>query len=112
MIIHEGFYIIGFTRIDKGEAGAVFVHYGEPMEDARKAEIRSSPYGSRDAANYSISIPRPQARQVIACAIVTRTSKNCYQATCYDEKRIVRFKADTLDGLRRTVAEFFKEVSA
>ena len=35
MTIYEGFYLKGFTRIDKGEAGAVFVRYGEPKNISR-----------------------------------------------------------------------------
>lgn len=114
MVIHNGFYLNGFTRLDKGEAGAVFVHYEDECEDKRAPEIKEAPlyYGGADTANFTVSIPKPKARKITACAIVTRSSKNCYQASCYDEKRIESFKADTLDGLRRTVAAFFKEVTA
>lgn len=110
MIIHDGFYLNGFTRQDKGEEGAVFVHYEDEREDKRAPEIKETPmyYGGADTANYTVSIPKPRARKITACAIVTRSSKNCYQATVYDERRIESFKADTLDGLRRTVAAFFK----
>lgn len=111
MIINDGFYLSGFTRIDKGEAGAVFAHYEEEQEDNRMPEIREAPlyYGGKDTANYTLSIPKPKARKMTACAIVTRSSKNCYQATAYDPRRIEHFKADTLDGLRYKVAAFFRE---
>ncbi len=36
MEIKNAFYLTGFTRIDKGEQGAVFVRYDEPSE--RKGE--------------------------------------------------------------------------
>ena len=114
MIIHDGFYLSGFTRIDKGDAGAVFVHYEDEKAEARAPEIKETPlyYGGGSTANYTISIPKPKVRKITACAIVTRSSKNCYQATVYDARRIEYFKADTLDGLRRTVANFFAEVAA
>lgn len=110
MIIHNGFYLSGFTRKDMGEAGAVFVHYAEEKQDDREPEIMETPlyYGGADTANYTITIPKPRARKVTACAIVTRSSKNRYQATVYDERRIEYLKSDTLDGLRCTVAAFFK----
>lgn len=113
MIIHDGFYLKGFTRLDKGEEGAVFVHYEDEAGESRAPEIREAPryYGGADTANFTVSIPQPKARKITACAIVTRSSKNCYQATAYDERRIKYFKADTLDGLRRAVAEFFKGVA-
>ena len=87
MIIHDGFYLSGFTRLDKGEAGAVFVRYENEAEGGK-------------------------VRKIGACAVVTRSSKNCYQATVFDARRIAHFKADTLDGLRRTVAQFFKGIAA
>ena len=114
MTIHNGFYLTGFTRKDMGEAGAVFVHYEEEHEDKRAPEIREAPlyYGGADTANFTLSIPKPRAKKITACAVVTRSSKNCYQATVYDERRIEYLKSDTLDGLRRTVATFFKGVTA
>ena len=112
MIIYDGFYINGFTRIDKGEAGAVFIRYAEEAQDKREPEIKETSlyYGGADTANFIISIPKPKARKPIACAIVTRSSKNHYQAAVYDEKRIEYFYETTLDGLRRLVADFFKHV--
>jgi hypothetical protein len=106
MTIYEGFYLKGFTRIDKGEAGAVFVRYGEPKNISRGGMECVSWHGA--AATYAISIPQ---RPIEGCAIVTRTSKNRYQATVYDERRIEHFTGETLDGLRRTVAEFFEGVA-
>lgn len=109
MIIQSGFYLSGFTRRDLGEEGAVFVHYEEPPTNARGAEIKETPmyYGGPDTANYTLSIPKPKAKEITACAIVTRTSKNCYQASVFDKKHIGNYKADTLDGLRRICADFF-----
>lgn len=111
MIIHDGFYITGFTRQDKGEAGAVFVHYEDERTEARAPEIKemSQYYAGTDTANYTITLPKPKPRKVTACAVVTRSSKNCYQATVYDARRIEYFRADTLDGLRRVVAKFFEK---
>ena len=117
MVINDGFYLHGFTRIDKGkngEAGAVFVRYAAQIpENPRKPEIRETGRFSNPAARaYALLIQEPAPQAVSACAIVTRTSKNCYQATVYDERRIESFKADSLDGLRRTVADFFEEGAA
>ena len=95
MIIGNDFYLSGFTRQDKGEAGAVF-------EEAHLY------YGGAGMQSYTLSIPLPKPRQIVACAVVTRTSKNCYQATVYDEKRIETLRKDSLDGLRFAVAEFFQ----
>lgn len=110
MIIQNGFYLHGFTRYDMGEAGAVFIHYAEEKEKERKLEIRETPliYGGAGTVNYTLSIPK-QVQKIIACAVVTRTSKNCYQATVFDDprRRIEMFKADSLDSLRRMVADFF-----
>lgn len=110
MIIGNDFYLSGFTRQDKGEAGAVFVHYEEVQEDKRAPEIKEVAlyYGGADTANFTVSIPKPKAKKITACAIVTRTSKNCYQATVYDETRIEMLRKDSLDGLRAVVAEFFQ----
>lgn len=114
MEIKSGFYLRGFRRVDMGESGAVFVHYEDEPEKLRAPEIKETPqcYGGANTANYTISIPKLRAQKITACAIVTRSSKNCYQATVYDARRIERFNSDTLDGLRRLVADFFKEVAA
>ncbi len=109
MIIYDGFYLNGFTRIDKGEAGAIFVRYADEEQDKRKPEISETPllYGGAGTANYTITIPNPRPRKISDYAIVTRTSKNRYSATIHDEKRIDTFHSESLDGLRRRVAEFF-----
>ncbi len=110
MIIKDGFYLNGFTRIDKGEAGAVFVRFGARRNgNAPAIEEMQLKYGGKGTANYLITIP-PQT--VVECAIITRSSRNCYQAAVYDERRIKYFKADTLDGLRRAVAAFFEGETA
>ena len=110
MIIYDGFYISGFSRIDKGEEGAVFVRYEDEKEDKRAPEIKETPlyYGGADTVNYALSLPKPRARKLAACAIVTRTSKNNYTATVFGARRIETFKEHSLDGLRRKVADFFK----
>lgn len=110
MIIGNDFYLSGFTRQDKGEAGAVFVRYAEQESAKRKPEIEEAHlyYGGAGMQSYTLSIPLPKPRQIVACAVVTRTSKNCYQATVYDEKRIETLRKDSLDGLRFAVAEFFQ----
>lgn len=109
MIIQNGFYLRGFNRMDKGEAGAVFVRYEEDKHEERAPEIERAylNYGGADTDNYTLSIPKPRAKRITACAIVTRSSKNCYSATVYDVCRIETFKADSLDGLRKRVANFF-----
>lgn len=113
MVIQDGFYLNGFTRIDKGEAGAVFVHYAEESEDKRAPEIMETPmrYGGADTVNFALSIPKPRPRKVTACAVVTRSSKNCYSATVYDERRIETFKKSSLNDLRKRCAAFFAEVT-
>ncbi len=108
MVINSGFYLTGFTRIDKGEEGAVFVRYDVAQSSKCKPEINEifSNYGGTGTASYSLSIPVPK---VVACAIVTRTSKNCYSATVFGMRKIDTYKSDSLDGLRRTVAAFFND---
>ena len=116
MRIHDGFYLSGCTRLGKGEAGAVFVRYENEAEggaDAPKISQTGQHFqGNAVGESFQIWVPAPKARKISACAVVTRSSKNCYQATVFDARRIAHFKADTLDGLRRTVAQFFKEVAA
>lgn len=110
MIIHDGFYLNGFTRMDKGEAGAVFVHYAEEGEDKRAPEMKPI-YGGADTVNFTLFIPKPRPRKVTACAVVTRSSKNCYSATVYDERRIETFKESSLNDLRKRCAAFFEGVA-
>ncbi len=113
MVINSDFYLNGFTRLDKGEAGAVFVHYGDdPEQKAPRAPIVRYGYTNAREANFSITLPLPAPRTATACAIVTRSSKNCYTATVYDVKRIATFRESSLNELRRVVAGFFKEVEA
>lgn len=114
MEIKSAFYLRGFTRIDKGESGAVFVHYEEEKGENGAPEIERSylNYGGAGRESYTLTLPKPKARKLTACAIVTRTSKNSYTAACYDERRVAFLKGDTLEGLRHTVAAFFEGVSA
>lgn len=108
MEIKDGFYLTGFTRQDKGDAGAVFVQY-EAAQDTRAPVVVERPLHESyaDTASFTVTIQRPQPRKVSACAIVTRSSKNCYQAMAYDATRIESFRADSLDALRRMIAAFF-----
>lgn len=110
MEIKSEFYLTGFTRIDKGEQGAVFVRYDEPAEKERRPEINDAymNYGGKNADSYILTIPQ-NPRKVVAAAIVTRTSKNIYSATVFGERHIDTLKSDTLNGLRRKVAEFFEK---
>jgi len=107
MIIHDSFYLNGFTRIDKGEEGAVFLRYGAPKANDKTALDCISWHGK--GATYAISIPQ---RSIEACVLMTRSSKNCYQATIFDERRIASLRADTLDGMRNAVVEFLDLPSA
>ncbi len=109
MIIGNDFYLHGFIRQDKGEAGAVFVRYAAPTEAEGKPEIRETSllYGGKGTHNYTLSIPLPSAPKIVACAVVTRSSKKRYQAVVYDEQRIESFSMETLGGLRKAVEEFF-----
>ncbi len=112
MIIHNGFYLDGFKRMDKGEEGAVFVRYEEykPTQEEPTIEKKRNYYytSNDDVEEYIVRVPKIKAPKLISCAIVTRSSKNCYSATCFDEFRIETFKADSLDGLRNAVADFFE----
>ncbi len=105
MEIKDAFYLTGFTRIDKGEQGAVFVRYDEPSERKSAITINESflNYGGRNSENYNISI--------LAAAIVTRTSKNRYSATVFGERLIDTLYSSTLDGLRVKAEAFFAEES-
>ncbi len=109
MTIHDGFYLQGFKRIDKGDDGAIFVRYADEERGNAAPKIKEAASYS-DMAGFMLYLPKSRER-VTACAIVTRSSKNCYQATVYDDRRIKHFKENTLEGLRRTVADFFKEVA-
>ncbi len=111
MTIGDDFYLTGFTRNDMGEQGAIFLRYDEPKNDNRKPQIEEYGvrYGADNSVNYIITIPKPMPRKIVACAIVTRSSRSRYSATCYDNKRIGEFHTDTLNGLRKLVAEFFED---
>ena len=111
MIIGNDFYLTGFTRKDMGEQGAVFLRYDDPPIDMRVPQIEEYglKYGGPNSANYIITIPKPLPRKIGACAIVTRSSRSRYAATCYDDKRITEFHTDTLNGLRKLVSEFFED---
>lgn len=115
MEIKNSFYLQGFTRIDKGESGAVFVRYEAETNESGEPEVFDEGqrfHRGKAGESFCIWLPAPKVRKVSACAIVTRTSKNSYTAACYDERQIATLKSDTLEGLRHTVAEFFKEASA
>lgn len=111
MQIKNDFCLRGFEKIDKGDEGAVFVRYDNPQPPKGEPEIIESPlrYGGGHVLNYTISIPSPATapRKVIACAIVTRTSKNCYTANCFNEKNIATYRRESLNALNEAVAEFF-----
>lgn len=112
MIIGDRFYLPGFTRKNMGEDGAVFIRYAaEDGGDERKPEIRESPmyYGGGGTVNFVLSVPKPRPQTVTGCAIVTRTSKNCYSATAYDERRIGTFKKSSLNDLCSALEVFFAE---
>ncbi len=110
MEIKNGFYLTGFTRIDKGDEGAVFVRYDDLKERKGKPAINEAflNYGGKNTENFIISVP---CRNVVSAAIVTRTSKNRYSATVFGVRLIRTFYADSLDGIRNTVANFFDEES-
>lgn len=106
MQISNDFYLSGFTRQDKGEAGAVFLRREAPKESAQEPSARKAvSFGEK--VIYEIALPKPPQERVTGCAVVTRSSKNCYSATVYDERRIATFKESSLCELRRTVAAFF-----
>lgn len=110
MEIKNEFYLTGFTRIDKGSQGAVFVRYDDQSERKNKIRIDEAflNYGGKNTENYNMSIP---VRSVVAAAIVTRTSKNVYSATVFGERLIDTIKSETLNGLRCKVAAFFENES-
>lgn len=110
MEIKSGFYLTGFTRIDKGEQGAVFVRYDELNERRAAPAINEGylNYGGKNSENFVVSIP---SRNIIAAAIVTRTSKNRYSATAFGVRLISTIYDESLDGLRGKVAQFFEEDS-
>lgn len=108
MEIKSDFYLSGFTRIDKGEEGAVFVRYDEVKGRGNNPMINEAylNYGGNNAESFIVSVP---SRNVVSAAIVTRTSKNCYSATAFGERHIDTFKSDSLNGLRLKVTAFFTE---
>lgn len=110
MEINKNFDLYGFTRHDKGESGAVFLRYSE-QKDERKAEINATPmyYGGRDSVSYTISVPKPKEKLLTGCAIVTRSSKNLYQATVFNKTRIETFRAEALGEMISLIEKFFSE---
>ena len=110
MEIKSGFYLTGFSRIDLGEQGAVFIRYDELNERKDTPAINEGylNYGGKNAESFIVSIP---SRNVISAAIVTRTSKNRYSATAFGTRLIRTICDESLDGLRRQVAHFFEEDS-
>ncbi len=110
MEIKSDFYLSGFTRIDKGAEGAVFVRYDEVKGRGNNPMINEAylNYGGKNAESFIVSIP---SRNVVSAAIVTRTSKNRYAATVFGLRSIKTFYADSLNGLRQEVAAFFEEES-
>ena len=59
MEIKNAFYLTGFTRIDKGEQGAVFVRYDEPSERKGKPSINEAylNYGGKGSESFILSMP-------------------------------------------------------
>ena len=108
MEIKSEFYLNGFTRIDKGEQGAVFIRYDDLNERKDTPAINEGylNYGGMNSESFVVSIP---ARNAISAAIVTRTSKNRYSATAFGVWKISTFYDESLSGLRKQVAKFFEE---
>ena len=111
MKINNEFSLFGFDRENRGEDGAVFPRYREPKEDKRKAEITKSPmyYGGFDTENYTLSVPKPKAKELVACVVVARTSKNKYFITMFDKMAITTFRATSWDDIERSVKYFFND---
>ena len=109
MTINGTIYLQGFERHDHGDDGIVFLRYQEELNDERKAEINKSPmyYGGRDVDIYTLSIPKPKERKFDACVVLIRTSKNKYTVTAFDQKRIITFKAESLDEVQKCCNKFF-----
>ncbi len=110
MEINNSFYLQGFRRMDMREAGAVFVRFEAPTAEKSAASIEKAPmyYHGKDNACYMLTVPKPQAEKLTACAVVTRTSKNRYSATAFDETRIQDFYAETLSELQASLNKFFR----
>ena len=95
----------GFTRINAGDRGAVFVRYETPRADDRKAEVRESPmyYGGKDYVSYMVNIPKPRTAAVTGVVIVERTSKNRYRVSAWAGGTIENFSTANTDEIVRTV---------
>ncbi len=100
------FELFGFERLDMGEAGAVFIKY----EKQGAPTIEESVFfrGAPGREHFHLELGK---RQAVACAIVTRSSKNRYRATAYAGKRIQTFKQTSIDGLRSELEKFFEEAA-
>lgn len=110
MTINGNIYLRGFEKHDHGDEGIVFLRYLRKEKDERKAEIYKSPmyYGGLDADSFIINIPKPQERKFDACVVLTRSSKNKYTVTAFDNEHILLFKSDSLDDVQKRCNEFFK----
>ncbi len=116
MTVHNGFYLSGFTRYDRGEDGAIFVRFSDfgtiPKEEPKATIDKTRGYyydaDSDGYDSFTVKIPKKKTPKLVAGAIVMRTSKNSYSARCFDEARIAHFVEKTLDELRVKCAEFFE----
>ena len=108
MNIGNWFSLDGFTRMDMGEEGAVFIKYAEDHKDERTTKFKeTTPYSWADTLMYTITIPKPRPRHVTQCAVVTHSSKNCYSATIFDKRRIATFKTSSVRALEQRCKYFF-----
>lgn len=108
MNIGNWFSLDGFTRMDLGDEGAVFIRYAEDDKDGRTPELKeTTPNLWTSSFEYTIKIPKPRPRRVSGCAVVTHSSKNCYSATVFDERRIATFKESSEWRLELRCIDFF-----
>lgn len=108
MNIENWFSLDGFTRMDLGEEGVVFIRYAEDDKDGRTPELEeTTPNLWTSSLEFTIKIPKPRPRRVSGCAVVTHSSENCYTATVFDERRIATFKERSAWTLEQSCRDFF-----
>ncbi len=109
MEINSELRLSGFTRIDRGTQGAIFVRYQTPPEEGQ-TKLEKSPmyYGGENCLSYNIFIPKPKAPKLIACAIVTRSSRNCYTVAAFSATKIKNFHAISLLQVQSMLTDFFQ----
>ncbi len=109
MEIDRNFSLNGFIRKDYGEYGCVFLKYATPKDEKREPTIRESYYGGYyDVVNYTLQIPKPKKEEIAGIVMIFRMSKNRYQVSISNGKRVQIEQAASLSAIRELCGKLFK----